>query len=193
MKRFQIDYPSSCVALSEHVKMMTNSPRFQWCTDPSRARELADFFARNVEASYISHSELQGPRALAPDRWRDGLPTILEEEIGPRLVRTQKKPVPSKNSKPILIAEIEGELVGVSFVTFDSRWVPFAVVEDLVVLPSRRNKGIGIAILRWIEAETRARKINRLMLESGLSNHDAHRLFERVGFQVCSKVMMKFL
>src|SRR3954452_2383190 len=104
-----------------------------WCRDPGRAQELAGFFAQYVGPDYISHSELQGPRALSPDRWRDGLPEILREEIEPRLAHT--KATPSLNSQPILTAESDGGVVGLSFVTFAGEaGVPFAIVEDLVVI-----------------------------------------------------------
>ena len=45
--------------------------------------------------------------------------------------------------------------------------VPFAIVEDLIVDGSCRDKGIGTAILDWIAAEAQARNIRRLFLESG--------------------------
>jgi len=57
--------------------------------------ELAGFFAQHVGPEYISHSELQGPRALSSDRWRDGLPEILREEIEPRLAQTEVAPSPT--------------------------------------------------------------------------------------------------
>lgn len=164
----------------------------EWCRDPRRAEELAEFFARHVGPEYISHSELQGPRALSPDRWRDGLPEILREEIEPRLAQTETAPSPT--SQPILTAERDGAVVALSFVTFaGTAGVAFAIVEDLIVIPEMRSSGIGKAILDWIADEAKARNIRRLFLESGVHNEHAHHFFEREGFRTVSIVMMRSL
>jgi GNAT superfamily N-acetyltransferase len=164
-----------------------------WCNDPRRARELAEFFAAHVGTEYVSHSELQGPRALSPDQWRDNLPAILHEEIEPRLAQFEEVD-PGPTSQPILVAESDGAVVGLSFVTFAGEaGVPFAIVEDLIVVPSMRGQGIGKAILDWIAAEARARGIRRLFLESGVQNERAHHFFEQEGFQTVSVVMMRSL
>jgi GNAT superfamily N-acetyltransferase len=165
-----------------------------WCGDPSRALELANFFAGNVVAApeYISHSELQGPRAVSPEAWRPQLSEILRREIEPRLAATRERP-PGNVGQPVAVAEREGELVAVSLVTFagNAPVVPFAIVEDLIVDHSCRSDGIGKAVMQWIAAEARARHIRRLFLESGRSNERAHRFFAREGFRTCSIVMMK--
>jgi len=164
-----------------------------WCNDPRRARELADFFARHVGPAYISHSELQGPRALSPVQWHDRLPDILREEMEPRLAQSGGV-APGRTSQPILVAESGGAVVGLSFVTFDGNaGVPFAIIEDLIVDPSRRSQGIGKAILDWIAAEARTREVRRLFLESGVQNERAHHFFEQEGFQTVSVVMMRSL
>jgi len=165
----------------------------QWCTDVSRAREISDFFAGNVETSYISHSELQGPRALDPKTWVDNLPVILRKEIRPRIAAIGRKG-PAKTSKPVLVADYCGRLAGVSLVTFEGEApVPFAIVEDIVVERRLRDQGIGKGIVDWIVREARSRGIRRLFLESGLTNKKAHHFFERRGFKTCSIVMMRSL
>jgi GNAT superfamily N-acetyltransferase len=173
---------------------MPTKPRIAWCGAPLRARELADFFAANVGSApeYISHGELQGFRAVSPEVWRPGLPEILLCEIEPRLVATKRRP-PGNISRPIAVAEEDGQLVAVSLVTFagEAPVVPFAIVEDLIVDRSRRSRGIGKAVMEWIVAEALVRNIHRLFLESGRSNERAHHFFEREGFRACSIVMMK--
>src|SRR3954447_15451107 len=124
-----------------------------WCGDPRRAEELAEFFARYAGAQYISHSELQGRRALSPGQWRADLPAILRAEIEPRLMQSEQVK-PGRISQPILVAESNGDIVGLSFVTFaGDAEVPFAIVEDLIVSPSMRSRGVGKTILDWIAAE----------------------------------------
>jgi GNAT superfamily N-acetyltransferase len=130
---------------------------------------------------------------LSPDRWRDGLPEVLHEEIEPRLKQTAVG-TPGRSSLPILVAEQDGALVGLSFVTFaGTAGVPFAIVEDLIVHPEMRSRGIGKAILDWIAQEARARDIGRLFLESGVRNERAHHFFEQEGFHIVSVVMMRSL
>jgi GNAT superfamily N-acetyltransferase len=172
--------------------MMQDDIRITWCCDPKRSQELADFFARNVTPAYISHSELQGRRALAPDRWRDDLQAILRREIDLRLVG--QSGVPAATGRPVVVAEKDNALVALSLVAFNANApVPFGVIEDLIVRPDSRSHGIGAAIIEWIATEARARRIGRLFLESGVCNDRAHHAFERAGFGVCSVVMMRSL
>ena len=57
----------------------------RWCTDPGRAQELAQFFVANITPDYISHSELQGDRALDIGKWQPGLADIVAREIKGRV------------------------------------------------------------------------------------------------------------
>jgi len=154
-----------------------------WCRAPSRAAELAAFFARNVGPDYISHAELQGGRALSPTEWRPNLVEVLRAEVDARLA-----------GGTIAMAEAEGMLLALAFVTFaDSAPVPYAVVEDLIVAPETRGRGVGQTMLDWLAAEARCRGIRRLFLESGVDNERAHGFFERQGFRRTSVVMMREL
>jgi GNAT superfamily N-acetyltransferase len=164
-----------------------------WCGDASRADELAKFFSENVSARYISHSELQGARALTRTKWRPNLRSLLRSELVPRL-ETHTSVSPAKTSQPIAVAEASGIVRALSFVTFaGSAPVPFGIVEDLIVDPAYRGKKIGRAMIKWIGDEAKKRKIKRLFLESGKHNERAHHFFHEVGFEVCSLVMMKSL
>ncbi|UFZ02977.1 GNAT family N-acetyltransferase [Bradyrhizobium ontarionense] len=164
-----------------------------WCGDIERAGELAAFFAGHVGPAYVSHSELQGGRALGPGRWRDDLPAVLEAELRARL-RQAGVGAPGRSGQAVLVAELDGELVGLSIVTFAGQApVPFAVVEDMIVSPAMRSRGIGKAMLDWIATEARSRTIARLFLESGIDNKRAHHLFEQEGFRTVSVVMMRSL
>jgi GNAT superfamily N-acetyltransferase len=172
--------------------MATNRKIF-WCGDPQRAGELAAFFVANVQPTYISHSELQGDRALGPSEWRDGLPELLQREIEPRL-HDNRGGTPATTSRPVMVIEEEGVLVALALVTFaGGQPVPFAVIEDLVVAGAGRGHGVGKEAMDWIAAEATARGIRRLFLESGKDNHRAHHFFEREGFEICSVVMMRSL
>ncbi len=168
---------------------MSDGISIRWCGTPARAAELADFFARHVGPEYISHAELQVGRALSPTEWQPNLRDILRAEIEPRLLGA-----PGRDGKSIAVAEEGGGLVALSYVTFAASVpVPFAIVEDMIVSPAVRGRGVGKAVLDWIAAEARTRGIRRLFLESGVDNERAHAFFEREGFRPASVVMMKSL
>ena len=172
---------------------MADNLRIAWSGEPRRAPELADFFAGNVGPEYISHSELQGPRALSPDRWAENLRELLRAELEPRLHDTGAR-APAATSRPVAIVEADAGIAALALVTFaGGAPVPFAVIEDLVVAPAQRSRGIGKALMDWIAAEARARGLYRLFLESGKNNRRAHHFFEREGFETCSIVMMRSL
>lgn len=165
----------------------------KWCDEPTRAQELAEFFASHVTPAYISHSELQGPRATSPSRWRERLPEIIRTELEPRLTRNQHE-IGAGDRRPVVVTETDDGLAALSLVTFAaSAPIPFAVIEDLIVAPSERGKGIGTTVIEWIAAEARERRIRRLFLESGVHNESAHHFFERSGFKACSVVMLRSL
>ncbi len=159
----------------------------KWCADPALADELARFFAANISADYISHSELQGPRALDIGKWRPGIVDIFAREIRERVSA-------DVGACPVLEARREGRLVGIALVSFfvDAP-VAYAILEDVSVDAASRNAGIGKAIIDWVVARARAQGCERMFLESGVNNHRAHELFERVGFEQVSVVLMKRL
>ena len=64
---------------------------------------------------------------------------------------------------------------------------PFAVVENIVVNGAIRNMGLGAALLRHIEAFCVAHDCSKIMLLSATPRIDAHRFFERAGFEGSAK------
>jgi GNAT superfamily N-acetyltransferase len=159
--------------------------RVAWCNDLSEVDRLADFFARNVTRSYISHSELQFGRAERPDKWIDNLVVQFRAEIAER--------IPFKPGALLRVANAYSgdELVGIAYVTFNASVpIPFIVIEDIVVDAGKRGSGVGQEIVDWIFAQAKQEGIKRAFLESGKDNHDAHHFFERNGFRQVSVVMM---
>ena len=67
---------------------MTNAnnkttPAFElsWCSDPSQAQALTALFLQQLSPAYISHSELQEQRAVAPGEWRADLPAVFMTQV----------------------------------------------------------------------------------------------------------------
>ena len=164
-----------------------------WCRDASRAKALARLFSDNLTAAYISHGELQGPRASAPHEWVADIAQVLEQDL---LSRVSNPDDAAPGSSTMLAAGMRDESgdVGVVLVTFSrAAPVPFAILEDIVVRADCRDRGLGRQALDWLDGECRKRGIPRQFLESGIDNKRAHELFERGGFHPVSVVMMKNL
>jgi len=163
-----------------------------WSTNPAEASELGAFFAANITPEYISHSELQGPRALDVGQWRPKLPEIFSNEIAERVGREKGRIHKSEATYPVLSARHDGKLVGLALVSFfPNAPIPYAMLEDIVVDKALRGGGIGKAIINWVTQQAEAAGCDRIFLESGLGNHKAHELFHREGFAETSVVMRK--
>jgi putative acetyltransferase len=61
----------------------------------------------------------------------------------------------------------------------------YAELKRMVTLPAHRGRGVGSAVLRFIEARARERGATRLTLETGTLQHEALRLYERAGYARC--------
>jgi GNAT superfamily N-acetyltransferase len=172
--------------------MQARSLAIAWSTDVAEAAELGAFFAAHITPEYISHSELQGPRALDVGRWRPGIAGIFSDEIADRVGREKGEIGKNTASYPVLSARQDGRLVGMALVSFFlAAPIPYAMLEDIVVEQTLRGQGIGKAIIDWVTRQAEAAGCQRIFLESGLGNHKAHDLFHREGFTETSVVMMK--
>jgi GNAT superfamily N-acetyltransferase len=82
----------------------------------------------------------------------------------------------------MLVADVEGEVVGICSVYLDIESVRFgrrAWVEDLAVHPDHRSAGHGKALLDAAKDWARERGATHLELDSGEARADAHRFYER--------------
>lgn len=84
----------------------------------------------------------------------------------------------------ILLADERGQRVGLCSAYLDLNSVRFGRrvwVEDLVVHPERRSRGIGAALLHAAGDWGRAHGATHLELDSGTAREQAHRFYEREG------------
>lgn len=162
-----------------------------WCHDPAQAQAIADLFLAQLGPRYISHSELQTQRAVAPGEWRADLPEVLRAQVRDTLAQ------PAHGATELIAtAHAAGALAGIAFVSIDRARVAsraFATLDDLVVGASFQGSGTGRQLFDWVCAELRLRGIARLFLESGIDNRDAHRFFEARGCTPVSVTMLKEL
>jgi N-acetylglutamate synthase-like GNAT family acetyltransferase len=86
----------------------------------------------------------------------------------------------------LFVVEDQAVVCGTAFLTvcLDSMYgfAPYAVVENIIVLPAARRKGAGRALMAAVEAAARAARCTKLMLLSSRSRADAHRFFAFIGY-----------
>ena len=61
-------------------------------------------------------------------------------------------------------------------------WGRHLYVDDLVTAADRRSSGAGAAMLDWLQARAREAGCAGLHLDSGVQRIDAHRFYDRAGF-----------
>jgi GNAT superfamily N-acetyltransferase len=66
-----------------------------------------------------------------------------------------------------------------------------ALFEDLVVLPERRGRGIGSALLRHVIASARTERLTRITLLTDRGNKRAQALYRKVGFVASTMTAMR--
>lgn len=164
--------------------------QFMWCDGNTEIEPLMRMFLDNISAEYISHSELQGKRAISRHEWADDIDAVIRDEL---LARTQANPSAHGQEQSLMAVLSSGtRIIGILLVDFryDSQQ-PYCIIEDMIIDKSERGGGYGAQFMRWIVSECENRGIHRLFLESGINNERAHTFFENQGFNPVSVVMMK--
>jgi GNAT superfamily N-acetyltransferase len=157
-----------------------------WAAGEADILEAGRFLARVIgqDAAYISHGEIQSALSFDGKSWRPDLEHRFAADmraLGP--------------NRSVAILKNSGGLIGAAIVFWDASdpEAPHAILEDVAIEPAARGAGAGQAIVQFIEAEAKARGMKWLFLESGLNNANAHRFFERAGYEPVSKVFAKQL
>ncbi|MGU3523994.1 aminoalkylphosphonate N-acetyltransferase [Enterobacteriaceae bacterium C23F] len=84
------------------------------------------------------------------------------------------------------LAEVNGEIVGligiqIMFPLNLNCWI--GEIQELVVLPQTRGLNVGKALLEWAEEEARLNGASLMELSSGKVRTDAHRFYQREGYE----------
>ncbi len=164
--------------------------KIEWCQNKERVPALVSFFIENVDPSYISHGEIQTGRAIDPSTWSPALSKILRDEFD-----SYVEPGSLGDGEcNVAVASAAGEISALLIVRIQTvKGLRFSVLSDFVVKSGCRGQGIGRAVFSWLEAEMKKAGINRIFLESGKNNENAHGFFKSQGFELCSIVMLKDL
>lgn len=141
------------------------------------------------------------------DARRDEVPLIVAMLADDAIGATRDKPVDplpqayydafdaiaASRDHRLLVAEIDGELVGSLQVTFIPGLAKVGgskmLIQQVRVAGPRRGTGIGSEIIAAVIALARERRCKSVELTSHRSRTDAHRFYERFGF-VASHVGM---
>lgn len=132
---------------------------------------------------------------------RADLPSIVrmlaEDDLGSRRERFEE-PLPASyyeafeqiDSDPnheLIVAELDGEVIGTLHLMFLPS-VSFqgglrAQVESVRVEEKYRGRGIGREMMKWAIEKAQARGAHLVQLTTHKSREDAHRFYERLGFE----------
>lgn len=83
-------------------------------------------------------------------------------------------------------ASQNGEEVGALYLCLirnDSHKEPYALLEDLLVRETHRNKGVGTALVKEAIAESRRLGCYKIIGTSRMARENVHRLYERLGLK----------
>ena len=87
----------------------------------------------------------------------------------------------------LVVAEVDGVVVATMQITYvpglSRRGATRATVESVRVATRTRGAGIGAQLLEWAIAAARERGAALIQLTSDRSRTDAHRFYERLGFE----------
>lgn len=87
----------------------------------------------------------------------------------------------------LVVCEREGEVAGTLQLTIipglSRRGATRALIEGVRVHRDARSGGIGTRMIHWAIAEARARGCAMVQLTTDASRKDAHRFYERLGFE----------
>ena len=140
----------------------------------------------------MKFSSVEIRRATADDAGR--IDALYDQLVGDtaRCVLPEHIRELSENPKTaLLVAVVEGLVCGTALVLLCDdvmfKRQPFAVVENVVVDAIARNQGVGAQLLRAVETYCTVNDCSKIMFLSSIGRADAHRFFERCGFDASAK------
>ena len=87
----------------------------------------------------------------------------------------------------LLVIEAQGQIVGSAVLiivpNLSHQGRPYAIIENIVIDTDARGAGYGEALVRYAIEEARKTGCYKLSLTSNKRRPDAHRFYERLGFQ----------
>lgn len=96
------------------------------------------------------------------------------------------KSIEADTNNTLIVGEIDGEVVCTTQLTFipgiSRKGAWRAMCESVHVRADQRGKGTGGKLMQWVIEQSRERGCNIIQLTSDKRRHDAHRFYEKLGF-----------
>jgi N-acetylglutamate synthase-like GNAT family acetyltransferase len=105
-----------------------------------------------------------------------------------------KKIIEDKKIGYIFVAEKDDKIVGMINLLFSISTAlgrKVGIIEDVIVFPSHRHKGVGTKLLSHVLDFAKKKKLKRLTLFTDVDNFRAHDFYESQGFCLSSMVQFK--
>lgn len=174
-------------ASNETLALATLPIETHWNYSTLLVDELVPFMKANMDASYISHSEIMEGRATDAKHWSPVLDQVLRAEFEIDCANNTHfmcsiRAASDKSLVAIGLCEINREASP-----------PYAMLHDVVIDQLCRGQGLGSKLLASIESTLLEQGINRVYIESGLNNEKAHNFFRKAQFIAISTVSYKNL
>jgi GNAT superfamily N-acetyltransferase len=106
----------------------------------------------------------------------------------------------AKSDGAVLVAEVEGRVVGHLFLTFEqsppfvrAELRAYAYIAELFVRAEARRMGVARALLAEAERMARARGVSRIMVSALVGNGSAEATYDRAGFSPYATELIKKL
>ena len=120
-----------------------------------------------------------------------------EAEFAPddaRQARALTKILADESVGLIYVAREEGRVAAMASLLYSVSTAEGGLVasfEDLVVLPERRGRGVGSALVRFVVPEARRQGVLRLTLLTDSHNKRAQELYAKAGFRASGMLPMR--
>ncbi|MFK0383149.1 GNAT family N-acetyltransferase [Agrobacterium sp. NPDC090273] len=100
---------------------------------------------------------------------------------------TAFRAIEASPSETLYVAELDGEVVATFMTAILTKMVGRGAVSMMIeavhTRPDRRGRGIGAAMIRHCIEDAKKRGLNAVQLTSNMKRLDAHRFYERLGFE----------
>ncbi len=142
---------------------------------------VTQIYADALRPNYVSFSELAEGKAATPDRLSQDASNIFHQQLSQLI---------DSKTHGFFVAIAGSETIG--FVLASSQKTEAGHcecwIDDLGVQREVRRRGVGTALMQEIFKWGSRMKCQYFLLESGIHNCAAHRLFKRMGFKPLSTV-----
>lgn len=125
---------------------------------------------------------------LSNDGGPDGKPKTQLPQVLPDSYFDAFKRIESNPTNFLMVAEVDGSVIG----TFHLIYLTYLAgmgredcqIEAVHVASEWRGRGIGTQMMAWAIEEAKRRNCRRLQLTTNKKRNDAHRFYQRLGFEL---------